>query len=71
MSELKEMVVLRDANGHLAPFEPMDLLKQLAEQSTKMFGLTLPVIAELRKQALMRHCPVEMTVADVQKAFEK
>ena len=44
-----QYVTLKDINSKYCTFKPHELYEQLAENSTTIFGLSLDMLAELRR----------------------
>lgn len=64
------MVTLRDANGQYHAFDRTDLTIQLTEHGFTVFGLSLDVIAEMRRILLERHAPLQPTPEDVRRLLD-
>jgi hypothetical protein len=63
------MITLMDINGKYHVYEGLDLIQQLIELDFTLYGMSLPVIRELRHEALKRGAKLPLSVSGVQEVF--
>jgi hypothetical protein len=63
------MIMLMDINGKYHMFEGLDLMHQLIEHDFTLYGMSLPVIKQMKYEALKRGAKLPLSVTGIQEVF--